>query len=213
MLLKWRDRQNLASHTDLDEIPNTTQTEFFALLRKHRAQMPHNYRHIRVMALSRSAENGYLALANRTWPLALGRTGRLARKREGDGATPMGEWHPVGVYYRPDRVARPASALSVRALSPCMGWCDAPADRNYNRPVRLPYPPSAEQLWRIDGLNDILVVLDHNLRPRVRGAGSAIFLHCAHPGMAPTEGCLALRTEHLAQLIGQLDRTTRIIIA
>ena len=30
------------------------------------------------------------------------------------------------------------------------GWCDEPADRNYNRPVRLPYSASAETMLRND---------------------------------------------------------------
>ena len=77
-------------------------------------------------------------------------------------------------------------------MRPDEGWCDAPADRNYNRSVKHPYRASAERLWRADGLYDVLVVLDYNERPRVRGRGSAIFVHVARPDYAPTEGCIAL---------------------
>ena len=89
----------------------------------------------------------------------------------------------------------------MRAIRPRDGWCDAPADRNYNRPVRHPYPASAERLWRADGLYDVVVVLGYNDRPRVRGRGSAIFMHVARPGYAPTEGCIALARPHLLRVL------------
>ena len=72
------------------------------------------------------------------------------------------------------------------------GWCDEPADRNYNRPVRLPYSASAETMLRNDELYDVAIVLDWNIRRRARGLGSAVFLHIAPPGHPPTEGCVAI---------------------
>ncbi len=132
---------------------------------------------------------------------ALGRSGVRAAKREGDGATPRGRWRLRAVWYRRDRVARPRTRLGVRAIRPRDGWCDAPGDRNYNRPVRLPYPASAETMWRDDHLYDLVVELGYNDRPRSRGRGSAIFMHVAREGYAPTEGCVALKRSDLARLI------------
>jgi len=94
--------------------------------------------------------------------------------------------------------------LPTRPLRLEDGWCDAPHDRNYNRLVRHPYPASAERLWRADGLYDVLVVLDYNASPRVRGKGSAIFMHVARSGYAPTEGCIALTRGHLVRLLERL---------
>ncbi len=42
------------------------------------------------------------------------------------------------------------------------------------------------------------------MRPRVRGGGSAIFMHVAGPGYAPTEGCIALSRQHLLLLLRHL---------
>jgi L,D-peptidoglycan transpeptidase YkuD (ErfK/YbiS/YcfS/YnhG family) len=112
----------------------------------------------------------------------------------------------LGVLYRADRVRRPLTSLPLRAIRSNDGWCDAPTDRNYNRPVRHPYPASAERLFRSDALYDIVVVLSHNARPRVCGGGSAIFMHVARPGYGPTEGCIALKREHLLRLIRHLGR-------
>jgi len=105
---------------------------------------------------------------------------------------------------------RPQTSLPVRAIRRHDGWCDASADRNYNRPVRLPYRASAEHLWREDELYDVVVVLTYNERPRVRGRGSAIFMHVARPGYAPTEGCIALARGHLLRLLERLPARAAI---
>jgi L,D-peptidoglycan transpeptidase YkuD (ErfK/YbiS/YcfS/YnhG family) len=148
----------------------------------------------------------------RAWRLAcaLGRSGRRALKREGDGATPIGTFALRGVFYRPDRVPRPRTGLPVSPLRPDDGWCDDPEDRNYNRRIRHPYPASAERLWRDDHLYDVVVVLGHNDRPRTKGRGSAVFMHVAGPGLAPTEGCIAVPLSQLVRLIGGLERGARI---
>jgi L,D-peptidoglycan transpeptidase YkuD (ErfK/YbiS/YcfS/YnhG family) len=159
-----------------------------------------------VFALSAASRQGVIRLGGLTFACALGRSGRKAHKREGDGATPIGRWRLMRVLYRPDRMRRPVTPLPVRRLSPADGWCDAPADRNYNRPVRHPYPASAERLWREDGLYD-------NTRPRVRGGGSAVFMHVARPGYAPTDGCIALRCDHLLRLLRRLRPGSRIRVS
>lgn len=155
---------------------------------------------------------GRLTFGTLTVPCALGRSGRRSRKREGDGASPRGSFRLVQVLYRPDRVRRPATGLAVRPIKPWDGWCDAPGDRNYNRAVRLPYRASHERMWRDDRLYDLVVVLDHNTRPRMRGAGSAIFMHVARSNYAPTEGCIAVSPGDLRRVLGIARRGTRIVI-
>lgn len=125
---------------------------------------------------------------------ALGRSGVIEAeaKREGDLASPLGAWPIRRVLYRADRVEPPATALSLEAIAPDDGWCDDPTDRAYNRPVKLPYPASAERMWRDDHVYDLVVVLGHNDDPPTPGAGSAIFWHLARDGYAPTEGCIAV---------------------
>jgi L,D-peptidoglycan transpeptidase YkuD (ErfK/YbiS/YcfS/YnhG family) len=147
--------------------------------------------------------NGWLEFGGRTVRSALGRSGVIAAadKREGDGATPLGDWPIRRVLYRPDRGPPPITALPLQPITPDDGWCDAPDDPAYNRPVLLPYPASAERLWRDDDLYDRVVVLAHNDDPPVPGLGSCIFLHVARPGYGPTEGCIALAREDLDALL------------
>ena len=163
--------------------------------------------------LSARRTRGWLEYGHFRWPCALGRFGSRAIKREGDGATPGGIFEVRRVYYRPDRQRRFASALPSIPLRADMGWCDDPADGNYNRPVPWPYAASAEKLWRPDHLYDLIVVLSHNEQPRVRGGGSAIFMHVARPGYLPTQGCIALRPEHLRRLLMTVRRGVKVRIA
>lgn len=144
---------------------------------------------------------------------ALGRSGVRADKREGDGATPKGRFLIRKVFYNPSRLRRPRSVLPIAAIRRGDGWCDAPGDRNYNRQIRHPYPASAEHLWREDCLYDIIVVIDHNQRPRLRGRGSAIFIHVARQGFQPTEGCIALRRADLLKLLSRLPRWCCVAIS
>jgi L,D-peptidoglycan transpeptidase YkuD (ErfK/YbiS/YcfS/YnhG family) len=147
--------------------------------------------------------DGRFDLAGRKVRCALGKGGVVAasHKREGDGATPLGDWPLRRLLYRADRGPAPETALPASPIAPEDGWCDAPGDAAYNCPVSHPYPASAERMWRDDPLYDLVVVLGHNDDPVVAGAGSAIFLHVAKPGYAPTEGCVALSREDLEALL------------
>jgi L,D-peptidoglycan transpeptidase YkuD (ErfK/YbiS/YcfS/YnhG family) len=166
---------------------------------------------VQVFARSDAAASAILRFGTLRFPAALGKGGVRALKREGDGATPMGLWPVTCVFYRPDRLRRPVTRLRVTPLRERDGWCDAALDRNYNRKVALPYPASHERLWRKDGLYDVIVVLDYNYARRAKGRGSAIFVHVARRGFEPTEGCIALRREHLLRLLAVLPH--RAIIA
>ena len=153
----------------------------------------------------RVTSDGWLDLGERRVRCALGAAGvkPAAEKREGDGASPAGVWPIREVWYRPDRGPPPATELRVHAMCEADGWCDDPADEAYNRHVTLPYPSSAEHLWRDDGVYDIVVVLGHNDDPPVVGRGSAIFLHVSRDGYAPTEGCVAITRPDLEELLGK----------
>ncbi|MEN3209384.1 L,D-transpeptidase family protein [Methylorubrum populi] len=169
---------------------------------------------LRVRPLPGDPTRGTLIAGGAVIPCALGRSGITARKREGDGASPRGVFRLRGGFYRPDRFpVRPVSALPLRATRPDDGWCDAPQDRRYNRPIRLPSTAaSAEQLWRDDGLYDLVIDLDYNRGPIRPGRGSAIFLHIARSGYRPTEGCVALKPADLLRLLRRLGPRTRMKI-
>lgn len=148
---------------------------------------------------------GKLEIGALRFACALGRSGLTDEKQEGDGATPIGIWPLREVFYRADRLDAPKTDLPITPIHPENGWCDAPEDPAYNRPVKLPYPASAEKLWREDGLYDIVVVLGYNDDPPVPGKGSAIFFHLAREeedgGYGPTEGCVAVSRADMLKLL------------
>lgn len=140
----------------------------------------------------------------------------VSRKQEGDGGTPRGELALRRLWYRSDKVRAPKSFLPARATKPTDLWCDAPGDRNYNRPVKAPYPASHEKMWRDDDVYDFVVELGWNDRPRIQGRGSAIFMHLARPdgpdGFKPTEGCIALRRGDMVRLLPLLGPETVMVV-
>lgn len=148
-----------------------------------------------------------------SFPCTLGRSGVTTTKTEGDGATPAGRFLIRRGLYRADRLDRPASPLPFTTISETDGWCDAPSDPAYNRPVTLPFAASHEVMWRDDHLYDVVVVLGHNDDPPQPGAGSAIFLHVAAPDYAATEGCVALSQSDLLKVLATADTNSAVRVA
>ena len=137
----------------------------------------------------------------RRYRCALGHGGVRDDKREGDGATPAGDFGLLRVLYRADRLASPTTVLPVDALASDDGWCDTPGDAAYNRQVKLPYKAGSETLWRDDGLYDVIAVSSYNDTPAVPGRGSAIFVHVARDNFEPTEGCVAFTRDDLLTIL------------
>lgn len=151
------------------------------------------------------------------WPggrvrCVLGRGGVRIDKREGDGATPAGAFPLRRVLYRPDRLEPPRTGLPLQTIEGTDGWSDDPADPLYNRPVARPHSYSHEALWRDDGLYDVVVVIGHNDAPVVPGLGSAVFIHVAKPGYAPTAGCVALALPDLLALLRDCAPGDRLVV-
>ena len=155
---------------------------------------------------------GFIRAGSWCVPVALGLAGIRANKREGDGGTPRGRFRPVRLWWRADRLPRPLTQLPVRPIGRKDAWCEHPGDRRYNRPFRRSANEPGDRLWRQDRLYDIIVEIDHNTRPRIAGRGSAVFVHVARPGFAPTAGCIALKPRDLRMLVRRLSQKTRIMI-
>src|SRR5689334_17724569 len=159
-----------------------------------------------------NGRRGWLMAGSFAIPVALGRGGIRANKREGDGGTPRGTFRPKRLWWRADRHVRPPTSLPARRIGPADGWCENPADRLYNRPVMIPAKAHSDRLARQDHLYDFIVEIDHNTRPRIAGRGSAVFIHAARAGFAPTAGCVALELNALRRMLSRLGPRTRIII-
>ena len=155
---------------------------------------------------------GWLRAGSWCVPVALGRGGVKANKREGDGGTPRGSFRPLRLWWRPDRLVLPPTMLPSRRIGRSDAWCEDPRDRRYNRPFQRSAIEPGDRLWRDDRLYDVIIEIDHNRRPRVAGRGSAVFIHVARPGFRPTAGCVALKPRELRLLARKLGPKTRIMI-
>lgn len=148
--------------------------------------------------------NGIARLGAERFACTLGTGGVRRDKREGDGVTPVGLFPLRRLFFRADRLPRPATRLPAIPLRPDHGWCDDPADPAYNRFVRLPYPGRHERLWRDDRLYDLVLVIGHNDRPVRPSLGSAVFVHVMNPDGAPTAGCVAFAEADLLTILAHL---------
>lgn len=176
---------------------------------------------IRVLVKKNSGGEALLTCDGARYEARIGAGGAVAKekKREGDGATPLGSYPFRYVFWRGDRLslgepaaAKPETLLPGRALTPQDGWCDDPKDKNYNCLVALPYAASCENLWREDELYNLIIVLGFNDNPPTPYGGSAIFLHCLRKDKTPTKGCVAIAQRDLLELLRLCGTETNLII-
>lgn len=150
-----------------------------------------------------------LRFSGRYFPCTVGRGGVRRDKREDDGATPAGVHRIVGCLFRPDRMAMPCGW--ARPIRPGALWSDDPNDAQYNSLVRHPHRYSHERLRRADRLYDLILLTDWNWPDPIPGKGSAIFIHSWRRPGHPTQGCIALRRDHLVWIARNIAPGTRLI--
>ena len=153
-----------------------------------------------------------LRVGDRTLRCTVGRGGFVAEaeKREGDLKTPIGSYALWTGWYRPDRVTLQHPML--HPMEKEQGWCDAPADADYNQPVTSPHAASCETLWRDDAAYDILFPTSHNQSPVIPGHGSALFFHLAQPDYRGTEGCVAIAKTDMLAILPDITPDSRLVI-
>ena len=144
---------------------------------------------------------------------AIGKGGIREDKREGDGATPVGQFPFRRIFYRADRLKPIPGCPDAIPIEADHGWSDDPADpEQYNRLVKLPYPHSHECLKREDAVYDVVVELGYNDTPPIPGRGSAIFMHVARPDYSGTEGCIALALPDLLKILEQTGGSGTVVV-
>jgi L,D-peptidoglycan transpeptidase YkuD (ErfK/YbiS/YcfS/YnhG family) len=169
-------------------------------------------RTIYVRSAAGSRTRGWLVAGPWAFPVALGRGGILANKREGDGGTPRGNFRLRRLWWRADRFPRPLTRLPARPIGANDAWCEDPGDRRYNQAIQMTGGQPGDRLRREDHLYDFIIEIDQNTRPRVSGRGSAVFIHVARPGLATSAGCVAMPRDRLRRLLEKVSTATRINI-
>ena len=144
---------------------------------------------------------------------AVGKRGIGNKKKEGDLITPKGRFKIKSILYRKDRISNLKSKIPKLTINKNMGWCNDPQSKQYNKLVRFPFKASAEKLYRVDNIYDIILVLDFNSNPVSKNKGSAIFIHVAKNNYKNTEGCIAISKKDIRKIIKNIDKKTTINIS
>lgn len=155
-----------------------------------------------------------LIAGEKEYRCSVGIRGFTKDKREGDGKTPIGAFALRECYHRADRFDDPINTeLTLKKITPVMGWCDAPHRAEYNTRVRIPFDASHEELWKEDLTYDIFIPLGYNDDPVESNKGSAIFFHLIDKDYGTTQGCIAIAKADMLELLPLLGPDTVMHIA
>jgi len=142
----------------------------------------------------------------------LGKRGIGYKRKEGDLITPQGEYKIKYILYRKDRVKKIKTKFKKVIIKKNMGWCDDTKSSKYNKLIKLPYYYGYEKLFRQDNIYDIILVLNYNMNPIIKNKGSAIFIHVAKKKFKKTEGCIAVKKNHLLKILKDLKIDCKVKI-
>ena len=157
-------------------------------------------------------KNKYLYYNDYKLRCAIGKRGITLNKKEGDQKTPKGSFKLEYILYRKDKIPVVRSLLKKKPIKKNMGWCDDNASKLYNKLIKFPFKYSAEKLWKLKRIYDLIIVINYNLSPIIKNKGSAIFIHIARKNYSPTEGCIALNKKDLLFLLSKVNNKTKLII-
>ncbi len=141
----------------------------------------------------------------------VGRSGVSEKKKEGDGATPVGEFDVRRAF---GIAIAPKTALPYRQVREGDLWIDDPWSVLYNEylpveeDVRVDWK-SSEDLFSF-AVYKYVIVIEYNTSFPMPGMGSAIFLHCS--GNKPTAGCVSVPEDFMLKLLEIIVPGDKIII-
>ena len=143
---------------------------------------------------------------------SIGKSGITNKKKEGDLATPKGNFKIGMLYYRKDRIKNFKCKIKKKIIKRNMGWCDDIRSNQYNREIIFPFKYKAEKLYRRDKIYDIFIEIKYNHCPIIKGKGSVIFLHLCNKKYKPTKGCIAIQKKDFLKILPLINNATKISI-
>ena len=143
---------------------------------------------------------------------AIGKSGIISSKKEGDLATPKGTFELGMFYYRKDNNKPPKCKIKKKIINQKMGWCNDSRSKKYNKEISFPFKYGAEKLYRKDKIYDLFINIKYNFSPVIKEKGSAIFLHITDGKYKPTEGCIAIAKKDFLKILPLINNKTKISI-
>ena len=146
------------------------------------------------------------------FPCAIGKNGTSINKVEGDKKTPKGYFEIGNLYYRKDRIKIAKTFIKSIEIKPKMGWCDdVNVPEKYNKLIKINQNIHHEKLYRKDNKYDLLIPIKYNVKKRILGKGSCIFIHLTK-NYKPTAGCIALKKKDFLIMLRIIKSSTKIKI-
>ena len=143
---------------------------------------------------------------------AIGKSGIISSKKEGDLATPKGTFELGTFYYRKDNNKPLKCKINKKIIKEKMGWCNDSKSKKYNKEIIFPFKYGAEKLYRKDKIYDLFINIKYNFSPVIKEKGSAIFLHITDGKYKPTEGCIAIAKKDFLKILPLINNKTKISI-
>lgn len=171
---------------------------------------------IRVVANGTSATVTYEEKSGSTWKKVVTTNGYVGSSGVGKGSendfkTPAGAYG-LGIAFGVG-TDNPGTSLTWKKItSSNWVWVDKPDSDYYNQLVdtnKVGYQ-KGEVLVNYANAYKYAIAINYNTNPVVKGAGSAIFLHCI--GNGPTAGCVAIPEDKLITILKKVKSSTMIVI-
>ena len=144
---------------------------------------------------------------------AIGKSGIISSKKEGDLATPKGTFELGTFYYRKDNNKPLKCKIKKKIIKKKMGWCNDSRSEKYNQEISFPFKYGAEKLYRKDKIYDLFINIKYNFSPVIKKKGSAIFLHITGGKYRPTKGCIAISKNNFLKILPLINNKTKISIS
>jgi len=142
----------------------------------------------------------------------IGKNGSTKSKNEGDKKTPKGTFEIENLYFRKDRIEKPATLLKCIPIKKSMGWCnDIRFPKKYNKLFKIEKRIKHEKLKRKDYKYDLLIPIKYNFQKPIPGLGSCIFIHLTKD-YKPTAGCIALKEKDFLIVLKLIKKNSKIKI-
>jgi len=144
---------------------------------------------------------------------AIGKSGIISSKKEGDLTTPKGTFKLGTFYYRKDKNMPLKCKIKKKIIKKRMGWCNDSRSKKYNKEISFPFKYGAEKLYRKDHIYDLFINIEYNFNPVIKEKGSAIFLHITDKKYKATKGCIAILKNDFLKILPLINNKTKILIS
>ena len=138
-----------------------------------------------------------------------GKNGFSLNRHSGDFTTPIGSFPILYAFGTEERID---TKLKYRKITNNSYFSDDESNmKQYNTWVASSKPINGEHLINYPKEYNYGIVIGFNIKPKIKGKGSSIFLHCKGEKNY-TAGCIAISKDSMIYLLKQINKGAYILI-